>query len=169
MTRCCKVVVRGLTVLSSALLTLALAPSCQRPATTIPAASSPCVEFVEVSRLADRAIAMPIIGPDGTNWFYNPVAVLTLKECKTEAATVGRDADGRTYFVGLLTTTDASNRLSRWSDDHLGQTLGVIVDGKLKYVDVVRTRLSGGVIIPGFATVDEAQALRDRIRSMPED
>ncbi len=56
-------------------------------------------------------------------------------------------------------------RLAKLTENHLGQTLGIVVDGVLFSAPTIRARIAGQAIIMGRFTIQEVEALAQALRA----
>jgi preprotein translocase subunit SecD len=64
--------------------------------------------------------------------------------------------NGITFEVNVAFTKQAAERLGKFTEEHFGEMLAVIADGKLLSAPVIRGRISDKAVISGYGTEKEA-------------
>jgi len=92
----------------------------------------------------------------------NRVPVITGKELKT--ARTGRDGNGRPA-VNFFLTPDGAARFGRATEQHIGESLAIVLDNVVRSFPTIRARIDSEGIIEGGFTDQEAADLALLLRS----
>jgi preprotein translocase subunit SecD len=92
----------------------------------------------------------------------NRIPVITGKELKT--ARTGRDSNGRPA-VNFFLTPDGATRFGRATEQHIGESLAIVLDNVVRSSPTIRARIESEGIIEGSFTEQEAADLALLLRS----
>ena len=92
----------------------------------------------------------------------NRVPVITGKELKT--ARTGRDGNGRPA-VNFFLTPEGAARFSRTTEQHIGESLAIVLDNVVRSAPQIQARIESEGIIQGSFTEQEASDLALLLRS----
>ena len=150
-------------------VTVAVAASCKRannrsrrvPSGTVNASF---FELYSVRHTADQTHMIAITARDGSVWHRETLPILDLSHCHFENALLEQAPDGR-YSVCFRVKKSYRTRLERWTQTHIGEHVGLALEGEFLLVLPLEARLSNKVCITAFATETEAQTIRAQIQA----
>lgn len=134
-------------------------PACVRVKTrpTIAKAVNPSyLELYSLSKVADETHTVEVSTPDGKRWFRTKEPVLDLRHLDCRSARALTDGTGEPW-VQVLVLEQHRDMLAAWSQSHMGQWAGCVLNGKLMQVDRIKTPLRVAIGVWGFATLKEAE------------
>ena len=98
-----------------------------------------------------------------TLYFNESERVLDLRHLDPRTAEIDRRQDG-TYVVWISTTDVGDELLGNWTAANVERQVGVFVDGKLICAPVVKSRITGGIVIEAQLTNEQASQIVARLR-----
>lgn len=113
-------------------------------------------ELVSVREKSDRTHTIAIEGQNGKTWYREVQAVLDLRDIATESAWLDETPGDDTYSVRLVVRDKSQAKLRAWTLERVGQPIGVVVNGRLRYADTLHGPIQSTLLIPGLKTLDEA-------------
>jgi len=135
---------------------------CKREPETVRAVNASFVQAYSLSLSADSEHPISIVGPNGKTWYRGATPVFDLGHCRIEGTFTVSVVKGE-YRVVLAMKDSAQPALGRWTGEHIGEHLGMVVDGRLSSVAQVVTKISARISIDGFSTEEEALKVARRI------
>ena len=117
-------------------------------------------------RIPDDYVVLPVRENRGEGSLQyiviNRIPVITGKELKT--ARPGRDSNGRPA-VNFYLTPDGATRFERATEQHIGESLAIVLDNVVRSYPRIQDRISSEGIINGSFTEQEASDLALLLRS----
>ena len=103
---------------------------------------------------------------DGTTLSYNAAdRILDLRHLKPSSAEVRPPQyEGGHPVVWICTTPEGGKLLHAWTSQHVGQQLGVFVDGRLISAPHIMSAIDECVILDGGFTQEEAEAVAAKVK-----
>ncbi len=136
------------------------------------------VEVVDFSGLTDQAVSFVGSTVITTAWKANPnlplrddgqMNPLTGKPFETiltgsdfTSVRSGQNSNGD-WDIEFLLTHDAGQKFGDFTEAHVGEALGIVLDGRVLSTPVLQARLDTGGVIAGNFTEDEAKQLAAEI------
>jgi len=131
------------------------------PATTRPAdgrglsGDAAKLAIVSLSQEPDATHEETILDATGATW-YRSRPVFTLADCRPNAAWVYQIGDEE-YTISILLKESTAPKALTWSQDHQGETFGIIIDHTLRCVVELRGLHSGGFFLCSFPDRETAE------------
>ena len=97
-----------------------------------------------------------------TVYFPATERVLDLRHFDPRTARVDTGPNG-THVVFIGTTSEGDQLLGAWTEANLERQLGVFVDGRLISAPVIKSKITGGIILDGEFSKAEAEAVVARL------
>jgi preprotein translocase subunit SecD len=97
--------------------------------------------------------------------FLHPAPVATSVDV-TSAAVEG--GEGPSFSVGVVFSSEAAERMTRLTRDHVGRPLAILIDGRVVTAPIVRSAVGDRALLTGDFTRGEAEALAAGLAPAPE-
>jgi len=108
--------------------------------------------------------AKPRVRGQGDEWYLvNRIPVITGKDMRNARA--GQGDTARTWQTSFTLSQDGGRRFARFTGDHVGDKLAVILDDQIVSVATINERIEDSGRIMGLATEEEATDLARYLRS----
>ena len=108
--------------------------------------------------------AKPRVRGEGEEWYLlNKVPVITGKDMRNARA--GQGDTARTWQTSFTLSQDGGKRFARFTGDHVGDKLAVVLDNQIVSVATINERIEDSGRIMGLATEEEATDLARYLRS----
>ena len=135
---------------------------CKREPEKVRTVNASFVQAYSLSPSSDDEHPISIVGPNGKAWYRGAAPVLDLSHCRIEDTSIVSVVKGE-YGVVLFMKDPHQAVFSQWTREHIGEHLGIVVDGRLLTVEEIMGVLGGWISIDGFSTEEEALKVARRI------
>ncbi len=123
------------------------------------------VELYSVSATQDESHSRACTDADGNTWYRSNAPGVNLADCVVNSAVPIASRDGE-YHVTMNIKADSALAVTKWTEACVGQWIGCFLNGELVAVDRIKVPFRSAFSIPGFETLEEANAVATQIRSM---
>jgi hypothetical protein len=122
------------------------------------------LELYGLSNAESEQYPVRIVDAEGSVWYREKEPGLTLACCSEDRLFATEQVTGG-FAVVLRVNEACRDDLAAWSKARIGTVAGVVVDGKLIYVQRLQGEMRSQIAIPVAGTLEDAEALAERIRT----
>ncbi len=123
------------------------------------------VEIVEVRTQSDTNFRRAIVAPDGTEWYGAAAPRLTLDSFDASRSFVDHNPWSG-WFIRMFIREASGDDFGRWMDDHIGDRVAVIFDGKCRGVAQMVQRITETLVVGPFENEQEAEGACAKIQAL---
>jgi preprotein translocase subunit SecD len=101
---------------------------------------------------------------DQQRFYFNPdERILDLRHLDPRTAKV-EEPRANAYVISIQTTEEGDNLLGTWTSANLEKQLGIFVDNRLISAPIIKSRITGMIVLDGGFTNAQAEELLARLR-----